>query len=256
MRLGICTSPENAAIVKECGYDFFEHQVQLLHDASEEEFKQEANLCEKLGIYSEAMNCMLHSRYHVTGSTVEMEPIRQYLEKSTARAEALGCKTIVFGSAWSRNMPDGFSDKKKAFEQLKEYLEIASDICGRHNITIAIEPLHGTNIITYLSEGHYLLQLVNRENVRLLVDIYALRLNLESYEDIVTYGSFMEHMHFCSLDRRFPSLDDTYDYTPFFDAIKRSGFDNRISIEGNAGDDFRKDCEEAMKVFKHFSVTK
>lgn len=252
MRFGICTSPENATLVKECGYDFLEYQLFVVHDASEEEFNQMVKHCNEADIRVEALNCMLPQRFRLTGPDVDLEPIRQYLQKGVARAAVLGCKTIVFVSAWSRNMPEGFSDKKKAFSQLVDFLHIASDVCGKYGINIAIEPLSAMNIVSYISEGHYLIHLTKRDNVRLLADLYAVTLNYESWEDIVTYGEHIEHLHFCSNDRKFPRMNDPYDYAPFFEAVKRSGFDKRISIEGAVSEDMRKDYSDTMAVFKHY----
>jgi sugar phosphate isomerase/epimerase len=240
------------AVAKECGYDFIEFSLRDVDVLSDGDVSEIEKNCETLDIRIEAMNCMLPQRLQVTGPNVDLPPVREYLAKNVARAERFGCKVIVFGSAWSRDMPEGFSDKKKAFEQLVEYLHMASDICGGHGVAIAIEPLHGTNIVSFISEGHYLAHLADRKNVRLLADIYAMVLNLESCDDIVTYSEHIEHLHFCSHDRIYPKMNDAYDYSPFFEAVKRSGYDKRISIEAGVGGDMRKDYLDAMAVFKHY----
>jgi sugar phosphate isomerase/epimerase len=239
-------------LAKECGYDFVEYSVRDLDVLSDGEVSVFEEQCGRLDMRVEAMNCMLPQRLQVTGANVDLGEVKKYLVKNAARAGRLGCETIVFGSAWSRDMPEGFSDKKKAFAQLVEYLHIAADICGEHSVTIAIEPLHGTNIISYISEGHYLTHLANRTNVQLLGDIYAMVLNHESCADIVTYSEHMVHLHFCSHDRKYPKMNDAFDYAPFFEAVKRSGYNKRISIEASVSDDMRKDYLDAMSVFKHY----
>ncbi|MGI5899548.1 MAG: sugar phosphate isomerase/epimerase family protein [Christensenellales bacterium] len=254
MRFGICTDTENAALVKKAGFDFYEAKLFDVHDAEDSLFSEWLKIQDEAGIQSEAMNCMLPRNLVICGPKADLPAARAYLEKALPRSAKMGCKTIVFGSAWSRNMPEGFSDKNKAFAQIKDYLHMASDICAENDITIAIEPLGApaTNIVTFIAEGHYLLRLVNRDNVRLLADIFAMVQNHESCEEIVVYGQFMQHLHFCSHDRRFPRLNDKFDYAPFFEAVKRSGFDNRISIEATAGDDLLKDYENSMAVLRHF----
>jgi D-psicose/D-tagatose/L-ribulose 3-epimerase len=254
MRFGICTDAKNAPLVKKAGFDFYEAKLFDVHDADDKLFSQWLKLQDKADIRSEAMNCMLPQRLVICGPGADLPAAKSYLEKALPRSSKMGCKTIVFGSAWSRNMPSGFSDKQKAFAQLTDFLHVASDICADHGITIAIEPLGATvtNIITFIAEGHCLLRLVDRENVRLLADIFAMVQNYESWEEIVAYGGYMHHLHFCSHDRLFPRLNDGFNYAPFFEAVKRSGFDSRISIEAGAGDDLLKDYENAMAVLRHF----
>jgi sugar phosphate isomerase/epimerase len=251
MKLGICTAPEKAHFVKEAGYDFYEYQVFKVHDAAEEQFAQWLALQEEAGIRCEAMNCMLPASLAVTGPKADLAIVRPYLEKVIPRCAKMGCETIVFGSAWSRNMPEGFSDKQKAFAQLVDYLHMASDICGERGIAIAIEPLGATvtNIVTFVAEGNYLCRLADRKNVRLLVDLFALSINMESNEEIVAYAPMLEHLHFCAFNRRYPRLDDGCDYAPFFDAVRRSGFDKRMSVEATHNGDELADMREAMAVF-------
>ena len=255
MRLGICTEPENAGLVKKAGFDFYEFKVFEVHDASEEQYNQWLRLQEEANIPCEAMNCMLHQRYQVTGPNADLGAIKTYLEKAIPRCAKMGTKTIVFGSAWSRNMPEGFSDRKKAYEQIVEYLHLASDFCGNHGINIAIEPLGApaTNIVTFVAEGNYLCHLANRENVMLLTDLFAVTQNQESYQEVlVGYAPRMEHIHFSAFNRKYPRRDDGCDYSAFFNGVKLSAFDKRMSVEaGHIGDPY-EDMVEAMAVFRKY----
>jgi len=255
MRLGICTDPDKVHIVKKAGFDYYEAKVFDMHDATEEQFTEWLNMQEKAGIQSEAMNCMLHQRYQVTGPNANHEEIRAYLEKAIPRCAKMGCKTIVFGSAWSRNMPEGFSDRKRAYEQITQYLHMASDICGEYGINIAIEPLAAnvTNIMTFVSEGNYVCRIANRENVRLLVDFFAACCNFENvYTAITGYAPVLEHLHFSAVNRKYPRLDDGFDYTQFFRGIKDSGYNKRISVEASHIGDPYEDMVEAMRVFQKY----
>ena len=255
MRLGICTSPDKAGLVKKAGFDFYEFQVFTVHDADEDQYNKWLGQQEDAGIGCEAMNCMLHQRYQITGPNGDLGAIKPYLEKAVKRCAKMGTKTIVFGSAWSRNMPEGFSDRKKAYEQIIEYLHMASDICGEYDINIAIEPLGApaTNIVTFVAEGNYLCDLADRKNVRLLADLFALTQNNENYEEVLLgYAPKMEHLHFSAFNRKYPRRDDGCDYSGFFNGIKRSGFDKRISVEaGHIGNEY-DDMAEAKEVFRKY----
>ena len=255
MRLGVCTSPEKAQLVKKAGFDFYEFKVFDVHDAAEEQYNNWLDLQNEAGISSEAMNCMLHQRYQVTGPNADLGAIKSYLEKAIPRCAKMGTKTIVFGSAWSRNMPEGFSDRKRAYEQIVEYLHLASDICGTHSINIAIEPLGApaTNIVTFVAEGNYLCHLADRANVRLLADLFAMAQNHENCrEALVGYAPRLEHLHFCAFNRKFPRRDDGCDYSEFFNGVKGAGFDKRISVEASPLGDEYEDMVEAMAVFRKY----
>jgi sugar phosphate isomerase/epimerase len=255
MRLGICTSPEKSYLVKKAGFDYYEFQVFVVHDAEEEQFNKWLDLQQKAGLECEAMNCMLHQRYQVTGPKADLGVIKTYLEKAIPRCTKMGTKTIVFGSAWSRNMPDGFSDRQKAYSQIVEYLRLASDICGEYGINIAIEPLGApvTNIVTFVAEGNYLCHLTQRDNVRLLVDLYAVSQNHENCREcIVGYAPRIEHLHFSAFNRRYPRLDDGCNYSAFFEGTKAAGYKNRISVEASHNGDEYEDMVEAMRVFKEY----
>ena len=258
IRLGICTDPDKAFIVKKAGFDFYEPKAFDMYSVTDEQIDEWAKMHEDIGIKAEAMNCMLiGDKHQVTGPAANHDVIREYLLTIVPRCARMGCKTIVFGSAWSRNMPDGFCDRDLAYKQICEYLQMAADICAEYDINIAIEPLSATvtNIVSYVSEGHYVARLAQRENVRLLVDFYAASCNYESiYGELVGYARTMEHLHFSAVDRKYPRRDDAYskEYAVFFNGVKDSGFNRRISIEaGHIGDEY-EDMLEAMAVFKQY----
>ena len=255
MRLGICTDPDKAGLVKKAGFDYYEPKVFDMYDVSEEQFEKWLEINETEGIKAEAMNCMLNQTHKVTGPEANHDVIREYLLKSIPRCAKMGCKTIVFGSAWSRNMPEGFFDREAAYGQITEYLHMASDICGENGIAIAIEPLavKVTNIVSFVAEGNYLCKLVERDNVRLLLDFFAASTNHESiYGELVGYAGILEHLHFSAVNRKYPRRDDGNNYTNFFSGVKASGYDNRISIEASHIGDEYEDMVEAMAVFRQY----
>ena len=54
--------------------------------------------------------------------------------------------------------------------------------------------------------------------------------------------------------RLFPQPEDAHDYAPFFDAIKSTGYDGRISVEAGAPknlplDEAAKRCAEFLRKF-------
>ena len=71
----------------------------------------------------------------------------------------------------------------------------------------------------------------------------------ESEQSIIDAGfNLMRHCHTADpVARKYPHPDGTWDYKPFFDALKSIGYEGRVSIEGGC-DDFVKDAPRAFEV--------
>ena len=90
----------------------------------------------------------------LVGSKVDYDKIKDYLLRAVDRVSQLGTEVIVFGSGGARKVPEDFS-KQIAWEQLVEFLNMASRIVKPYGITIVIEPLplRSCNIINNVQEG-------------------------------------------------------------------------------------------------------
>lgn len=235
MKFGVCCSLDKALLVQEAGYDFFELGFGAFADQSEEEFQKAKQQVRALSIYPEAMNGMLPGRFRLTGEEADLTPVKPFLERGFARAAEVGTRVVVFGSGSARRMPEGFTDMARAYNQLEEYLLLTSDCAAENGINIAIEPLsfRDCNVINLVSQGAYLAGRVNRPNVRVLADYFHVEQNKENPESIVGFAHRMEHCHLANpITRKQPLPDDGVDYSPFFSALNRAGYEKRVSIEG------------------------
>ena len=253
MKFGICTSLENASILKALGYDYFEFHFSKLSAMSQAEFEAFKAKVFELDFYPEAMNGMLTGEYQLTGEDVTpIEELKALLETGFSRAAQVHTQVVVFGASGARNLPEGFTDYEKAYQQLVDYLVMAAPIAARYGVAIAIEPLRfgESNIINFVSEGAYLAARVNHPAVRCLADYYHMVRNREDCESIVGFAHRMEHCHIAREEgRAYPLPSDGQDYSPFFNALKKAGYDKRISIEGKAKD-FEPDAKAALSYLR------
>ncbi len=250
IRLGICTSIDNGATMGEIGYDYVELSLSGVAAMSEEEF---AALKEKVAaakVKPEAMNGFMKKPLVVVGPEAELGPVEGYMKQAFARADALGIKVLVYGSAGTRAIPEGFP-RERAEEQLIEFLRLASDTAKPYpGLTITLEPLRPqeSNFINTVREGLDLVRRVDRPNVRAMADLYHMGVQGETMEAIRDGGrEWIRHAHIARTEgRAYPAAGDASDayYKEFFTALREIGYDGRVSVEGRA-EEFAKDARTA-----------
>ena len=240
MRLGICIySIDNIATAQKAGFDYFEFPFFELVAMPESEFTRMRDIVNSLQFFPEVMVKMVETAQHLTGENVDTDSLRVYCQKGFERCAQLGVKGFVFGSNGARNMPAGFIDRKKAYDQLADFLLMVSDMAKPYSFEFYIEPLMirsmkgtiSTNIIALIGEAAYLALRVGRENVKIMVDYYHSTHNDENMRIIPMVGQLLGHLHFSTLDRKYPSPTDGGDYGEFFAMVRQAGYDGRITVE-------------------------
>ncbi len=248
MKLGICTSIENAAAVASAGCDYIEPALNALATLDETAFEAIREQYSALAVPAEAFNCFFPGSIRLTGPDVDFAAIESYLETALARAASLGAKIVVFGSGGSRRLPEGFPHER-GLEQVARMLVAAGPIAAAHGVTIVIEPLRSAedNLINTAAVGLDLATTVDHANVRLLVDYYHMRSENESSDIVRSAGNEMlRHCHIARPEgRRWPKQADGEDYTGFFSALADIGYDGRLSVEGKT-DGLASDAPAAM----------
>ena len=71
----------------------------------------------------------------------------------------------------------------------------------------------------------------------ILVDAYHWGVDNDSYNDIVIYGPFINHVHIATYTSRRPPGLEKCDFSLFFSALKDANYNGRISVEAR-WDDF------------------
>lgn len=259
IKFGVCCDADRARLVQEAGYDYFEMNFGAFAALPEEEFLKIKNQLRSLDIRSEAMNGMLPGTFRLTGEEADLAPVKPFLQRGFARAAEVGTRVVVFGSGAARNVPEGFSDTARVYDQLEEYLYLASDCAAESGIVTAIEPLsfRECNVLNLVSEAAYLAARVDRPNVRVLADYFHVARNKEDTESIVGFAHRMAHCHIAHPTQRvIPQPGDGGDYTPFFSALRKANYDGRVSIEGRIGwddDAVITQLKDALQLLKSFA---
>ena len=253
MKFGVCIGGDSdrIAVCKSLGYDYVESAFSLLADENEEPYERFRLKLAEQNIPCWSVNCFLPSSLKVTGPDVDIPALSAYVDRGMRRGAQLGVKKIVFGSSGARNLPEGFP-YEKGIKQIFSFLQgIASPIAEKYGLLVVIEPLSpkDTNVIQSVREGAIIAAAVNRENVRLLADLYHVCQSGDTYEHIRSMKGLLKHAHIAEpVNRIYPAPEDGCDYQGFINALAEAGCDT-CSIEGRSTD-FDKDAAAAIRVLK------
>lgn len=244
MKYGVCIGPERIREAAGIGFDYAELGVSQIASMPEEEYRQLLDS----PIPLETFNLLFPASLHLLGGTPEQE-IREYLTGALGRVRGLGGQLVVFGSGSARRVPEGMPFAE-GFRRLVGITQLIGDVASSYNLSVAIEPLRykETNMIHTLSEGCALSAMTDRPNVGLLADTIHFWDNGEPVYEIRVIRDFM-HIHFSSRDRFAPIPEEIPLYREFYNALKDSGYDSRISMECGFRD-FKSEAAVGLSVLK------
>lgn len=232
MKIGICTSPREAANLPPDAFDFVEVNVQTFLAPEEDEEKFEASLEEAraCGNPVSAANCFLPARLKCVGPEMDLPALMKYAETALARARRAGIGIIVFGSGAARLVPEGYPDAAADFTSLLKRL---GPIAAENAVKIVVEPLNPgeTNLILSLEEGARIVEECDHPNIRLLADLYHMALVDDGPEEIVRAGHLLEHVHVAEKQGRARPGKHGEDFGGYLRALREIGYEGSISLE-------------------------
>ena len=179
---------------------------------------------------------MFPGSLRLTGEDADFAAVQSYLDHAMARLEAAGVSVAVFGSGGSRRVPEGFP-QERAWAQLVKVGRMLGETAQKHGVTVALEPLRRaeTNILNTQLEGLRLVQDVAHPHFKLLCDYYHLIVEGGTMEDVEACAGQLVHTHISNPENRAAMTPtDRADYKSFFAALRRIGYDARMSFEGSA----------------------
>lgn len=232
--VGVCTRDIDGAA--KYGFDYVEPSAADIAAMSEDDFRQYADKVLASTIRCDSFNGLIRRPdLRVVGDSVPTSGLQEYLELCLARCRRLGASVVVWGSAGSRNVPDGFS-RQRAWEQIADFLRMAGDIGRRHDLAVAIEPLRHQegNILNTGAEALEMVRMVKHPNVHMIIDYYHMREENEDPRIIETAQREIVHLHFANPHGRIwpHDLNEDDHYAAFFGYLKKARYAGGISIEG------------------------
>jgi sugar phosphate isomerase/epimerase len=234
MKIGVCTSVENAGLVRDAGFAFLEENIQnlLVPEQPDDAFAPKLKAVRNAGLPVPVANCFLPGALKCVGPDVDEKRLDAYATSAFRRAHEAGISLLVFGSGGARNIPDGFSHEK-AREQFVAYVRRIAPIAEAQNVIILVECLNRKecNFLNALTEGAAVVEEVNHPHVRLLADIYHMSVENESPSEIIKHGHLIQHIHVAEKEGRQAPGTSGEDFGPFLSAIKEINYRGDLSFE-------------------------
>ena len=252
VQVGLCTPLKGIDAAKAAGFDYLELGTSEIAALSDADYDSALAQVKQLGLPVPVTNLFLPATLKVTGPEIDRDEQIRYVRGAFTRLSRLGTGIVVFGSGGARRVPDGFS-KDDAFRQLVDFGRRVALEGRAHNITIAVEPLRReeTNIINSAAEGLSLVNAIGDPNFQLMIDFYHLASEREDPGIVLRARDHLRHLHMANPQGRvFPLRWEEYDYAPFFQTLRRIGYDQRISVEASAKD-FPIEAPQAITLLRH-----
>ena len=255
MQYGVCTDVKSAPMLHKAGFDFIEVAMNSLKpNEPEDAITENLRQMQDSAIPCRAANMFLPKDLPVTGPQVNYERLARYTEVACERARRAGIEAIVFGSGGARRVPDGFP-RAAAEEQLTRFLSLLGPIAQKHGVVFVVEPLRQKecNIFNTVAECATFVEKADHPNVMLLVDAFHWASENEPAQSIVANGSLLRHAHVATYASRIAPGAEECDFLPFFQALKRAGYDGRLSIESK-WTNMAEEAPRAIATLKRFAA--
>ena len=263
MRFGYClnlqflkgdeTSLSIFDAVCESGFDYLELPMFSLMELNSGEFLQLKKKLADKGAVCRATNVFFPQVLPIVGPEKDISKAKDYIDKALALAADLGVETIVFGNGGARRVGEGMSHEG-VWSDLRELAEIMDDFAGKNGVNVVIEPLNQkeTNMIVSYTEAVKLVE--GLKHVCAMCDWYHVQTDRQTLDDLLEYPNMLGHLHIAyGAGRLIPSPDDDMAlYDEFIKAVKKLGYNNKLSIEGG----FRGTEPTAVEIGKSLEALK
>lgn len=166
-----------------------------------------------------------HPEEYVRNRTVE------FFDKACHDALVLGCNRIFINSGC------GLRDLNRSISwnhTVDSYQRIC-DIAKRHEVELVLEQLqpYESNLVTTLQDIKDMLQQVNRENLKVCLDVVAMEVAGETIQEFFgQLGDKIVHIHLADQNHEILG-DGNYPIVDYLDFLDKIGYGGYISLEIN-----------------------
>lgn len=232
--LGVATSFGNDSLLAAAGYDYIEESARklLAPSVKEDTYQEQLKKIRSMQLPVPSCNLFLPGNIRLTGPEADEKVILGFVDSLMQRAKDAGVQIIVFGSAGSRKLLNG-QDPVQAKKELIAISRKMAEVAQKYGRIIAIENLNHTedNFINRLSIVTEIVAAVNHPNFRITADIYHMKMENEDPSAILAAAPYLVHCHIAEKEGRVAPGKTKDDFVPYFIALKKAGYNGRITIE-------------------------
>lgn len=229
-QIGWCGTPDKAPFMQAAGLDYLELQLVPLKLEDNAAFAEAKAMVRELPLPVPVMSYLFPHDLRLVGPEIDEERARAYIDRVAELMAVGGATQVVYGSGWTRNVPEGF-DPSRAEDQFVKALEWIAPALPQ-GATLVIEPLNRkeSNQCNSVADGVRLAKRTGLFNVKGLADFYHVDEEKEPLTTIAECGAQLAHVHLADTGRMNPGTGG-YDYATFFVNLKLAGYQGRLSCE-------------------------
>lgn len=232
---GWCGPVARAADFQAAGADYLEAQLVPMNLEDDTRFAEARAQVRELPLPALAMSYLFPHDFRMVGESVDDERNRRYFDRVVEVLALVKARVVVYGSGWTRSIPDGF-DAARAEGQFLHALDWCADALRGSGATLVIEPLNRkeSNFCNSVADGVRLTRKLGRSGVRGLADFYHMDEEHEPLATLREQGGWLGHIHLADAGRLNPGSGEgaaAYDYPAFFGHLKAAGYDGLLSCE-------------------------
>jgi sugar phosphate isomerase/epimerase len=235
--VGITAKIERAAEMKALGAQFLVESVAdfLIPFASAAQFAPNLAKARAAPLRIRGCNSFLRDPSLVcVGPQADHARVLAYAETAFARLHSLGGDYIVFGSNSARRIPDGWT-KAQADQQFVALLTAMAPLAQRHRLMVGVEMQRSQecNYLNYIDEVVNVVAPVNHPHIRVLADLYHMRVMGDTPEKLAAAMPWVGLVEFAEREQRtLPGVAGD-DFRPFLAVLARGGFKGLADLEGD-----------------------
>jgi len=253
MRLGGFGLIADYEKISAAGYDFAELDMPEIEGLSEEKFEHFRDTVDRMGfpvLTGARILPVAEPLFFVDGFAPT--DWKEYLVKTCKRAQILGIRKVILGNGKARSLLSDADIKKEGV--FIDFLRMLADITGDNGQELILEPLGPkySNYINTIPEAARVIKEVGMPNVFTMADLRHMIWSNEPFGDLVDYAGYIHHIHIdypsSYPERNYPRADDDFDYSGFVKALKKSKYDDTLTIEADIPADWNKAHKQVMEV--------
>ena len=256
MIYGCSSSPEEVSFVSDAGFNYVELPGKKIMAMENADFFSLYCKLQKLSLPALFFNSYCSSAIIIAGPKFDRGSVRSYAEKIAERGALLGIKGVGIGSPNSRILPPDFSDDT-ALSQLKEFLNITTEILDKKGIIVALEPLGKCfcNFINSVKEASSVLTCGVLPQVTLLADFYNMEHEGEADMDLFPVIHQTSHIHISDDQDNIPSMRSYLKeekkpiHIKRIQNLQKLGYNKTITLEINVPVDTKR-ARKSLAVMK------
>ena len=263
MRLSSFGFVKDIDVIARQGFDSIEMHYKEIIPMDEGEFRLACKKIKDSPITAEVFNNPLPLDKQIISSEFKLADYTEHMKIGAYRAAEMGARFCNFGNGRTRSLPINASNEELISSRSKivECIAMLCEINAEYNITVLLEPLSPvvSNFILNIPEAIALAKELGVNNLKPFIDLRWFVDEKRPYDEIITYADQIQHIHIDNPlpafpTRYIPRIDDEFDYSQLFNALKAISYKGIISCEANTFVDFESDLKDLMSFFNHYGI--